>query len=434
MATIVLQAVGSAVGAAVGGPVGAAIGQAIGAAAGSAIDQQLFGPGDQTVAGPRLDTARVLSSREGNPVARVYGRHRVAGDVIWATQLEEVRTSETRSSGGKASGPKTTVNTYTYFANFAVGLCEGPIGGIGDIWVDGTLLDQTQHTIRLHTGSDDQLPDALVEAKQGQGNAPAYRGLAYIVFENFTVEDFGNRIPQVAVEIIRPLNGVERTIRGVNLIPGASEFAYDPRPVIEQVDDGETRPLNIHQLQAESDLLASLDQLQASCPNLEQVTLIVSWFGDDLRAGNCTVAPRVETPLRKLQSGEPWSVAGLSRAQARLVSQKDGRPVYGGTPSDGGVLRAIAEIKRRGLRVGLNPFLLMDIPEGNALPGLNGEASQPVNPWRGRISAVYSDPDGPTDLTANLSAFVGLTPVNAVTVSNGRVQHQGVDDWCYRRM
>ncbi|MEL6702232.1 MAG: hypothetical protein AAFO58_11240, partial [Pseudomonadota bacterium] len=156
MATIVLQAVGSAVGAAVGGPVGAAIGQAIGAAAGSAIDQQLFGPGDQTVAGPRLDTARVLSSREGNPVARVYGRHRVAGDVIWATQLEEVRTSETRSSGGKASGPKTTVNTYTYFANFAVGLCEGRIGGIGDIWVDGTLLDQTQHTIRLHTGSDDQ--------------------------------------------------------------------------------------------------------------------------------------------------------------------------------------------------------------------------------------------------------------------------------------
>ncbi|MEM1039814.1 MAG: glycoside hydrolase/phage tail family protein [Pseudomonadota bacterium] len=438
MATIVLQAVGSAVGAAVGGPLGAAIGQAIGAAAGSAIDQQLFGPGDQTVSGPRLDTARVLSSREGNPVARVYGRHRVAGDVIWATQLEEVRSSESRSSGGKASGPKTTVNTYTYFANFAVGLCEGRIGGIGDIWVDGTLLDQTQHTLRLHTGRNDQLPDALIEAKQGEGNAPAYRGLAYLVFENFAVEDFGNRIPQIAVEIIRPLNGVESTIRGVNLIPGASEFAYDPQPVIEQVDDGETRPLNIHQLQAESDLLASLDQLQASCPNLQQVTLVVSWFGDDLRAGHCTVAPRVETPLRNLQSGQPWSVAGLSRGQARLVSQKDGRPVYGGTPSDGGVLRAIAEIKRRGLRVGLNPFLLMDIPEENTLPGLNDETSQPANPWRGRISAVYSDPGRPTsvavDVAANVSAFAGQTPVNAVTVSNNKVQHQGADDWCYRRM
>ncbi|MEO1398234.1 MAG: hypothetical protein AAFU56_05120, partial [Pseudomonadota bacterium] len=241
MATIVLQAVGSAVGTALGGPIGAVIGQAVGAAAGSAIDQQLFGPGDQTVSGPRLDSARVLSSREGNPIARVYGRHRVAGDVIWATQLKEVRSTESRSSGGKASGPKTTVKSYSYFANFAVGLCEGPIGGIGDIWVDGTLLDQTQHTIRLHRGSEDQQPDSLIEAKQGAGNAPAYRGLAYLVFENFAVEDYGNRIPQIGVEIIRPLDGAEQTIKAVNLIPGASEFAYDPQPVIEQVDDGETR-------------------------------------------------------------------------------------------------------------------------------------------------------------------------------------------------
>ena len=45
--------------------------------------------------------------------------------------------------------------------------------------------------------------DALIEAIEGVDKAPAYRGLAYVVFEDLPLENFGNTIPQLSFEVIR---------------------------------------------------------------------------------------------------------------------------------------------------------------------------------------------------------------------------------------
>ena len=82
MTTLVLQSVGSAVGFAVGGPIGATLGGTLGAVAGAQIDQQLFGPDDVVNSGPRLESTQVLTSREGAPVPRAYGRVRLSGEII----------------------------------------------------------------------------------------------------------------------------------------------------------------------------------------------------------------------------------------------------------------------------------------------------------------------------------------------------------------
>ena len=42
-------------------------------------------------------------------------------------------------------GPKTVTTTYSYFANLAVGLCEGRIAFIRRVWADGRELDLTHH-------------------------------------------------------------------------------------------------------------------------------------------------------------------------------------------------------------------------------------------------------------------------------------------------
>src|SRR3954449_585048 len=184
MAALVLSVAGAAAGS-VFGPAGAMVGRIAGALVGNVIDQKLFGPGDQNAVGPRLADLDVMASTEGAPIPRVYGRARLSGQLIWATQLEEVASNSTTSSGGKGhlvSGPKTTTTTYSYFGNFAVGLSEGVIGGVGRIWADGKPLDLTAKTIRVHRGSEDQAPDDLIVAKEGAGNSPAYRGLAYVVF------------------------------------------------------------------------------------------------------------------------------------------------------------------------------------------------------------------------------------------------------------
>ena len=377
MATILFQAAGAALGS-VFGPFGAIIGRAAGALAGSLVDRALVG-GGTTVSGPRLATARIPGADEGAAVSRVYGTARIGGTLIWATRFEEEVTSE--RSGGKAASSR--VVSFHYFANLAVGLCEGRIAGIRRVWADGRELDLTGIEMRVYRGDDDQLPDPLIEAKQGEGSAPAYRGLAYAVFEHLPLDSFGNRIPVLQFEVLRPVGRLERQIRAVT-IPGATEHGYATSAVTERIGEGSARILNRHTMAAATDWQASLDELQSLCPNLERVALVVSWFGTDLRAGHCRVLPGVEVPDRQDES-MPWSVAGLSRGEAHRVSQIDG-PAFGGTPSDASVLQAIGDLKARGLKVYLYPFLMMDIAPGNGLPDPDGAAEQPAFPWRGRIT------------------------------------------------
>ncbi|MGL4263602.1 MAG: baseplate megatron protein TIM-barrel domain-containing protein, partial [Afipia sp.] len=429
MAALVLSIAGGAAGA-VFGPAGAIAGRIAGALAGNIIDHSLFAE-SRSVQGPRLADLDVMASTEGAPIPRVYGRARLSGQVIWATRLEEVVSTRTEggSGGGKGGiagggGGSVTTTTYSYYANFAVGLCEGEIGHVGRIWADGKPLDTSNLNVRVHRGGEDQAPDDLIVAKEGAGNAPAYRGLAYVVFERLPLADFGNRIPQLSFEIVRPIGKLEQMTRAVTLIPGATEFGYETSPVVRVLGPGQSAPENRHVTNAASDVIASLDDLQATCPNLERVAVVVTWFGNDLRAGNCTVRPCVDNAV-KVTSGGTWSVAGLSRASAAVVSAVDGRPAYGGTPSDDSLRHLIAELKARGLKITLYPFLMMDIPAGNTLTDpWTGASSQPVYPWRGRITCspapgLSGSPDGTSTAATQITNFF----------SGG-----GVSGWNYRHM
>jgi hypothetical protein len=188
---------------------------------------------------------------------------------------------------------------------------------------------------------------------------------------------------------------------------------------------------------AGTDIAGSLDELQMTCPNLQHIALIVSWFGDDLRAGHCRIRPAVTTASDEGLSHE-WVVSGTTRDIAPVVSRHDGGAAYGGTPSDASVLSAIADIKSRGLSVTLYPFVMMDIAEGNALPDPYGRASQPSYPWRGRITA---DPapmqPGSADKTASvrtqISAFCGSAVSSQFTVDIETVAFSGdSEEWGYR--
>ncbi|MCL6652237.1 hypothetical protein A6R70_08055 [Agrobacterium rubi] len=382
MATLVLQAAGAAIGS-IFGPVGAIIGRAAGALAGSAVDNALLSS-SKTVSGARLSTARIPGAEEGAAIARAYGTVRIGGTLIWATRFEESVTRERQ--GGKSTGAgTTTVETFSYFANIAIGLCEGETAMVRRVWADGQELDLTGIEMRFYSGSETQLPDPLIEAKQGTGHAPAYRGLSYVVFERLPLDGFGNRIPLLQFEVVRPIGRLEGQIRAVTVIPGATEHGYATVAVSERTGAGESRVMNRHTLAAATDWQASIDELQALCPNLESVALVVTWFGTDMRAGECHVLPGVEVGYRDRESAT-WSVAGMGRGQVRLVSQRDGGPAYGGTPSDTSVLQAIADLKARGLRVCLYPFVMMDIPAGSSLPDPYGNLQQDAYGWRGKIT------------------------------------------------
>lgn len=191
MATLIFSAVGTLIGGPLGGSIGALLGHQ--------VDTLMLGGG--TREGPRLSELAASTSSYGYPIPRLFGRMRVAGQIIWATDLKEQR--EVHSNGkGK---PATT--QYTYSASFAVALSSREISHVGRIWADGKLLRgeagdlKVGGTLRVHSGGGDQPPDPLLAAAEGAGGCPAYRGLAYAVFEDLQLGDFGNRIPALTFEV-----------------------------------------------------------------------------------------------------------------------------------------------------------------------------------------------------------------------------------------
>lgn len=434
MATVVLQYAGAALGTLIGGPIGGMIGRAIGGIAGSVIDHEIFSTPTHRE-GPRLNSLQVMASQEGSPIPVVYGRMRIAGQVIWATNLLEVA-STASAGGGKGMGASNTMTDYSYFANFAVGLCEGEILGLGRAWADGKEIDLGDFSPRLYLGTQVQTPDSLIGAIEGAANAPAYRGLAYVVFERMPLAKFGNRLPQLAFEVIAKGNEVADLVKAVNIIPGATEFGYDTALVTRSAGPGQTQSENAHVSASRSDWSVSLDQLQQSCKNAGMASLVVSWFGNDLRCGQCQLQPGVESASKATSA--TWQVSGISRALTHVVSQVNGAPAYGGTPSDASVIHAIQDLKARGLKVVLNPFILMDVAQGNVLPDPYGGTSQAAYPWRGRITAsmapgVAGTPDKTAAAATQVSAFLGTATPSQFTGVGTTVSFSGTE-WSYRRM
>ena len=402
MANLILSAAGTAL----GGPVGGLIGGVLGGVADRALVSALAAP---TQAGARLSGLELHSTSAGAPMPAVFGRARVAGQTIWAARFKEHRL-EQATGGGKGGGARTV--SYSYSLSFAVALGEGPIDGIGRIWADGAVMDVSGVALRVHLGGPDQEPDPLIEAVEGA--APAYRNTAYLVFEDLPLDTWGNRPPQLNVEVYRALgadDGLEARLDSVNLIPGAGEFVLSPTPELRVVGEAAYAHENVHNGSGVPDLQRALDQLQAQLPKVDHVNLVVAWFGSDLRCGETRCRPGVENRA-KLTRPDIWGVDGLDRSQAHLISTSGGGPAYGGTPSDSTVLACIAELRRRGLAVTLYPFLMMDVAADNALPDPYGASRQAAYPWRGRITGAVApgrpgSPDGTAAADAQVAAFFG---------------------------
>lgn len=453
MATLAFSAIGSAVGGsflpAIGTLSGAALGKAAGAIAGRYVDQALFNSsGQPTISeGPRLEELSFTTSTQGSPIQRIYGAARVAGQIIWATNFEEEIITRTQSTGGSGGGKggfssssKSTSIEYRYYANFAIALSEGEVTRLGRVWANGNDLNLSDYNYRFYEGSETQTPDSLIEAKEGSANAPAYKGVAYIVFERMPLAEFGNRIPQLNFEIYRSLDDFENTIKSITMIPSAGEYVYESTELLRDYGNGTSIPENTHTHQGKSDWDVSLDQLQYDLKNVKNISLFVSWFGSDLRADQCEIKPAVDD-RSKIIYNRNWLVSNEVRSTAKLTSlDEDNRPAYGGTPSDETIISAIQNLTSRGIKVTFNPFILMDIEASNNLTDpYNGTPNQPKYPWRGRITVSpapgqIGSPDKTGAVTTQLANFIGTATPASFTTTASSVTYIGAEEWTMRRM
>ncbi|MES2215220.1 MAG: glycoside hydrolase TIM-barrel-like domain-containing protein [Pseudomonadota bacterium] len=427
----IFSALGGALGDACGGGMFSTIGRFAGRSLGNYIEQSNIQAEEYYRHRRHLDNLYIEATTEGRVIPIIYGYAKVQGHMIWALPLKEAMHEEATSKNFHGTDIERSIQhdtSYTYYASFALGICEGEITDISRAWAGGDLIDISKYKCRIYKGSKDQTPDPLIESAQGAGKTPAFRGLAYIVFEELPLKEFGNKVPHFSFEVQKKCGaeGVEDMVRSMVMIPGSGEFVYDT--IIQQKitkSDGVTLmkvDINSHNHKNIADSLFSLDQLQSTCPNLEWVAPVVCWFGDNLNAGECSIVPRVEYNDKNSISSEVWKVAGYNRDTAKLVSRDDkGNPNYGGSVNDASVLRYLEELQRRNLKVMLYPMFFLDIPQ---------------KPWRGHLSGIPEDidkffnkPDGYKNfilhyarlVAGKVDAFVigseliGLTKINAAS-------------------
>lgn len=197
MATLAFGIAGAAVGSAFGNPM---LGFQVGVIAGG-----LLFPNVQTTTRGQVDDLRVTGSGYGSMVPIIYGNNKLGGNVIWSTNLIQHISTQ---GGGLGKGGAQEIQTYTYTVSMAILVGEGPIPGIAKIWGQDILLydasanPSTKHTIRIYLGDEEQLPDSFMEASDGVGKVPAYRGCAYIFIENLDLTPWSSSIPQITFEVM----------------------------------------------------------------------------------------------------------------------------------------------------------------------------------------------------------------------------------------
>ncbi|WP_279350796.1 phage tail baseplate protein [Erythrobacter litoralis] len=293
---MVLTSIGS-----VFGPIGSAVGSLLGAA----IDSRIFGSGSAD--GPRLKELAVSGSSYGTPIAKHYGAVRAAGTIIWSTDLVE---HKEKSGGGKGQ-PKTTA--YSYSVSFAVALASRPIDRIGRIWADGNLLRgaagdlKTGGELRVYLGHADQQLDPAIEASLGP-ECPAFRGTAYVVFEDLDLSDFGNRIPALSFEVFAG-SGSDTMVDliGENSI-GASVNASFDELMGFTYDGGNLQ-----------DVIGLIDRLEPVTPHIAGRTLTL-----ENQSAHLTAAPALLAPPARWDEGDFGKDSGVSR------QQRGPQPRFGG--------------------------------------------------------------------------------------------------------
>jgi len=193
----------------------------LGWAIGSTIGGILFAPKQPTLVNRQqvMDDLRVAGTEYGQPIPRIAGSRRTAGQLWWNSDRRAIENITTQTSGGKGGGGQTTVTiTITYDVDLLIGLTSNEIAGISRIWNNGELIwnategatvsdinnssgTEAWSRMTVYTGSSTQLPDPTYEAAVTTANAIAYRGRSYVFFESFHLGQSG-AIPNLTFEVV----------------------------------------------------------------------------------------------------------------------------------------------------------------------------------------------------------------------------------------
>jgi hypothetical protein len=352
----------------------------------------------------KLSELSIQTSTYNKTIPKVYGTNKVAGNIVWLDEAQEVVNNNTTTIKlSKGQKIKQNVIEYFYFLSFAVVICGNEINDIKNVWANSTLLNLEDYTYRFYNGTEDQEQDPLIKSKDV--NCTAYRGCAYIVFENFPLSQFNNTLPNMMFEVTRRENredgNVKNLIDGIKLFPLCGNYGHSAEiqqkgkyPYVYDYfmnGGGEYDLLNKHNSSNYADSVLSLQQLREVLPNSNYYCISSTFFANCRNIANCILAPRAEfsvfvdasdyhNGLPILTRPDTWNVGDKTRFTTELLGKEDEKfRYYGGTPSDNSMLSIFNYVKSLGGHTIFCPNIYVDADERGEGKDLYGTAEDMVN-------------------------------------------------------
>lgn len=196
----------------------------------------IFGNTTISTSDTRINSMRIQQSAYGLCQPLIYGKTRVAANMIWFGDFKATPHTTVQKSGGKGGGAKTRNTTFSYSASLMLGLCENQIQKIGLIWVDkeqyvpkqnGSLtlypIDQLQ--FELFDGNNNPVWGYLVS--KHPDDAINYPYLAYVACANYELGNSAS-LSNHNFEVISTIK-LSETIDDANPADVIEDFITNPR-------------------------------------------------------------------------------------------------------------------------------------------------------------------------------------------------------------
>src|SRR4029077_10466156 len=161
------------------------------------------------------------TSQHGGVIPLVYGTTRLSGNLLDYDDFRGMASSKTGGQGKGGGGGKGGGQQYTYSASFIMGLCQGPITGVGTVWWDKNIssLGALSGLASINLGDDGQPGDPFWLTNH-PAKALGYSGTANFVCANYQLGNTAT-LPNFSVEI-----------QGIAAASGVNGFDASPAAVV----------------------------------------------------------------------------------------------------------------------------------------------------------------------------------------------------------
>src|SRR5215813_2526564 len=189
----------------------------------------IIGSGSNAKQSKAVGSLQFQTSQQGGVIPLVYGTTRLSGNLLDYDDFTATPSSKSGGKGKGGGGGKGGGQQYTYSASFIMGMCQGPVAGMGTVWWDKniTTLSSLNNLSTTNLGSDSQPADPFWVSNHS-AKALSYSGTANFTCNNYPL-GYTATLPNFSVEI----QGLESTsgANGYDANPAAivADFLTNPR-------------------------------------------------------------------------------------------------------------------------------------------------------------------------------------------------------------